>query len=446
MKKIILTDVQHKKYAVNKTMSGGFGHSSQYYSKTNFFIWLLKKIKKKGVRVPLIEFAYLTKYFKKKGYDVEIIYGEEIKKADIFIIYGSLVEFDNEIKYTKKIRKTYPDVRIGFIGTFPSINTELYLKYSDFVISGEIESFIVNNKEEIEKLSGNIKNDNLKDLDIVDSPDWSEYELNSFAHKPFFGNRKFIPMYISKGCPMTCSYYCAYPIISGKIIRKRNIDKVINEIKKFISDYDIKAILFRDPIFTINRENTVEFCNKLISESIKIKWACETHPEYLDEELLELMYKSGNVAITIGVESRNEEVIKTSKRFDVSEKKLTKIVNYAENIGIKIMAGYIIGSENDTEKSILETIDYSIGLNTSFAQFSVSTPYPGTQFYKDIYSRIVEKDWTKFGTSFLVYTHKHLTNKKIEELKKKAYMKYYFRLEWMLKFIKGRIHGIFNGR
>ena len=39
---------------------------------------------------------------------------------------------------------------------------------------------------------------------------------------------------------------------------------------------------------------------------------------------------------------------------------------------------YILGFPTDTDETINKTINYSKKLNTTYAQFSVWTPYPGT--------------------------------------------------------------------
>ena len=54
--------------------------------------------------------------------------------ADVYIIYGSLIEFSAEIKAAKEIRRTKPNAVIGFIGTFPTMKSEYYITDADFII------------------------------------------------------------------------------------------------------------------------------------------------------------------------------------------------------------------------------------------------------------------------------------------------------------------------
>ena len=87
---------------------------------------------------------------------------------------------------------------------------------------------------------------------------------------------------------------------------------------------------------------------------------------------------------------------------------------------------FIIGNPEDTEDTIMQTIKYSKYLPSLYAQFSVFTPYPGTPIYKDYEDLIYEKKLENFDQYRLTFRHNHLSENKIEELKSKAYFKFYF--------------------
>ena len=62
---------------------------------------------------------------------------------------------------------------------------------------------------------------------------------------------------------------------------------------------------------------------------------------------------------------------------------------------------YIIGLPSDTEATYKKTVKYAQTINSSYAQFSVFTPYPGTPVfteYKDIFQ-------TRFpAANFTIYS------------------------------------------
>jgi radical SAM superfamily enzyme YgiQ (UPF0313 family) len=99
-----------------------------------------------------------------------------------------------------------------------------------------------------------------------------------------------------------------------------------------------------------------------------------------------------------------------------------------------MMAFYVLGLPGQTKDDILETIDYSKHLNTSLAQFTLATPFPGTKFIEEIKSSINDN-----GT-FENYSHfqplinsEHYTPDELLKLKEKAFKEYYMRKEWIRK-------------
>lgn len=443
--KIVLFDVQSRSTAINKTMAGGYGTSSKFcepkniLTPKNILIHLIGKAKKKGVVIPLLTFGYLYRIFNDNGHDVSVVHGKKIYKADIYIIYGSLVEYNSEIETAILIKKSYPKAIIGFIGLFPTVRSDLFIKYADFVIQGESEYFFLKNNIS-DKLNGILGPEYLDDINILPFPEWKWLnDENKFRHYPFFGNDCVYPAQFSRGCSFPCSYYCAYPILSGKKRIERTVDNMVQELLYLKEKYDAKNVLFRDPNFSIHREITIMLCRKIIEANLGIRWAVEAHPQQLDVELLNIMKKAGAVAITIGIESRDTEVLKSSKRKNTEENHLQKVVRHAENIGISIMAGYIFGQLQDSKETIKATIQYAKKLNTSFAQFVISTPYPGTGFYTDIKNLLTTFEWEKYDTYTLVFDHPTLSFSDLENLKRDAFIAYYFRLKWMLKWMLKKI-------
>jgi len=434
--KICLFDVQTRPTAINKTMAGGYGTSSRYGDSPNILLKFLSLAKKKGVVVPLLAFGYLARIFRDQGHEVFLEHGQDVRPADLYLFYGSLVEYREEINKAKEVRKQYPEAKIGFIGLFPTVKPEIFMETADFVIKGEAEYFFLEERDLL-ALQGVYERAEIEDINALPFPDWSGVPPEKSRHAPFFGNKKMFPVIFGRGCSFSCAYYCAYPIIGGRKVRQRSIQNMIDELKYLKSTFGAQTVLFRDPNFSIVRKTATELCEALIDADLRMEWAVETHPDRLNRELLDLMKKAGCRAITIGVESRTKKVLKASKRQDVQEQHLREVVHYAEKLGISIMAGYIFGQMEDTCETLDATIEYAKELGTSYAQFVIATPYPGTSFFKEVETRLTSKDWTQYDTYTLVFRHPHLSAETLEEYKKKAFIKFYFRPKWIFsKFLK----------
>ena len=124
------------------------------------------------------------------------------------------------------------------------------------------------------------------------------------------------------------------------------------------------------------------------------------------------MKKAGLQAINIGVEAFDLNLLKQMNRKPPSHEQQERLVNYAEKKGVKIMSFYVLGIPGQTKEDVDKSLEYSRYLNSSFAQFTIAQPYPGTKFHEDVKNDVLQ-------------------------IKEQAYKDYYLRLNWILKRGKG---------
>ena len=249
----------------------------------------------------------------------------------------------------------------------------------------------------------------------------------------FLGKGPAINIYASKGCPYQCFFYCVYPLQQGRKLRTKSPDKVINEMLYFYNKLNVKNFIFRDPVFSLNRNHTVELCDKLISLDLKFNICIETHLKNIDDELALKLYQAGVKLIYVGIETSDEEVKKNAHRSSENNNLQLQKISYLQKIGIDIKAMYIIGLPSDNEQTFLLTLDFSKKISSTYAQFSVFTPYPGTPVFENYKSRITTKRYEDFNQWQLVFDNENFSKKKIRELLDFSYRKYYFNIYWIFK-------------
>jgi radical SAM superfamily enzyme YgiQ (UPF0313 family) len=138
--------------------------------------------------------------------------------------------------------------------------------------------------------------------------------------------------------------------------------------------------------------------------------------------------------IYVGIESSNEDVRKDSKRTSESNDEQIKKVYLLEKLGIKVKAMYIIGLPTDTEESFLNTLNYARKINSTYAQFSVFTPYPGTPAFLEYKNIIKFKKYEDFTQWNLVFKHKNFNEEQIRKLLSHSYRSYYLNVKWILNY------------
>lgn len=437
MARVLIIDVKNnRRGVVNKSVNAGLG--TRTVIGTSWRAKLLEFAKKRGVVIPMIEYAYVASLLRSKGhqmwykaFSMEDIGGIstflETKQIDLVIFYPALVSHTDDFQVAKQIRQLKPALKLGAFGPFASNFGDICLEFFDWVISGEVESVLL--KKDLSELQGVVKAEGvIENLDSIPFPDWSIFEGQAFSYKPMLSEEPFFTMLGSRGCPMSCGHYCPYPASQGAKWRFRSTDSLVEEIKYLQAHYNAKGVLFRDAYFSMNKKRTREFAEKLLQANVKIKWACETRIESLSSDLIDLLYKSGLRSINIGVESEDKTILTHAGRATITRSKEELLVDYCYKKGIKINAFYILGLMEDTLESVRKTIRYAKSLNTFTAQFTINTPLPGTPWYKEMQDKILTSNLEELDNNTLVFQHPNLSREKLAYLKEEAFLKYYFSL------------------
>ena len=120
---------------------------------------------------------------------------------------------------------------------------------------------------------------------------------------------------------------------------------------------------------------------------------------------------SGLTSITVGIETPADETLKRYHRAPIRDDRQREFIALCRALGIRTVAGFMIGFPEDTEESILSVLRYAKAVNPTFANFNVVTPYPGTEFFEEIKSQIATFDTSKYTVYTPVLKYKHLTQR-----------------------------------
>jgi anaerobic magnesium-protoporphyrin IX monomethyl ester cyclase len=221
---------------------------------------------------------------------------------------------------------------------------------------------------------------------------------------------------------------------------------VADEMAYLERTFGARSVLFRDPVFSLDKKRAAELAEAVSARRLGIEWACETHLARLDEELVDLMAAAGCRGINVGIESVDPNVLKSVKRYSDDFSHQEAIIRYCETKGIRIGAFYIFGNPEDTKETIRATIAYAQALETSYAQFTLNTPYVGTAYYEVMRPKLIETQWERYDIYTPTFEHAHLTKEELLELKEEAYRRYYFRPSWISRHLMHAARSLMNGR
>ncbi len=262
----------------------------------------------------------------------------------------------------------------------------------------------------------------IKSLDDLPFPAWDLYNLELYNNE--------LSVDILRSCPFTCSY-CFRAM--GKTVRHKSVKRVIEEIKFNINNYGVTTFsFFSGGTFPLNKKYSLELLNEIIENNLKIRWYASTRFQVLDEELLTAMKKSGCIFIGLGVESGDDNLLKSSGK-EVSVSKIKNILITCHKLKIPTDVYFIIGFPDETKTTLNNTLKFvkEIRKYTTLANFAILTPFPGTKIFELALSgegniSLKTKDWSKYGKQAgLALHHNTLTEKELKYYQFKLYFTYY---------------------
>ncbi|MFC2153925.1 B12-binding domain-containing radical SAM protein [Candidatus Altiarchaeota archaeon] len=242
---------------------------------------------------------------------------------------------------------------------------------------------------------------------------------DSFAGMP----KPNVQLWASRGCPYGC-IFCLWPKVmyGGGSYRVRSPGDVVAELRSAIDEYKFKAFYFDDDTFDIGKERVMELSRLIKEAGLNLPWAAMARADTADEETLSAMSDAGLYAIKYGVESGVQSILDASGK-DLNLSKVKESVNITKNLGVKTHLTFTFGLPGETKESIKKTIDFVLKVDPDSAQFSLVTPFPGTDYFKQLEkeSRLSFTGWGEFdGRCRIVFEPENLSKKELEQALKDA--------------------------
>tara|TARA_X000000950_G_C13882628_1_gene647493 strand:+ start:179 stop:1921 length:1743 start_codon:yes stop_codon:yes gene_type:complete len=377
-------------------------------------------LKKKDFKVQIID-AVGNEPDSRVGYYKGYLVGESLDKivnkitsATNFI--GITVVFTHEwplvVKLIDLIKNKFPNKKIIIGGEHVSAMPEFCLATSkaDYIVMGEGEETIVElisdnliEENKLKKIRGlgyrleneifiNPRRQRRTDLDEIAIPDWQSFEVKKYHQNRFVGGMYSesitVPILATRGCPYQCTY-CSAPNMWLPRWIPRDPIKVVDEIEYYKKIFNAKNFPFQDLTAIIKKEWIKAFCEEIIKRNLNITWQLPTgtRSEAIDDEISNLLKKSGMTSMAYAPESGSEETRKFIKK-KMKTENLFKSINSAAKAGLNIAVFIVIGFPHDNKKNLRENINFIKRL-ASQGVTDMSVGYymalPGTQLFNSLF-------------------------------------------------------------
>lgn len=423
------------------------------------------KYKFMGVIAPPLGIAYMAGVLQENNIDVEILdaSAEDMdfkdvekellkRKPDLVALTALTPTIGRALETAQVVKETLPDsivVMGGYHPTFNFIET-LEDENVDIVIRGEGEYIMLNlvqaleNQSSLHDVKGIVFEDKnskeivvnpeaplIQDLDELPFPALNLLPMKKYRLLDM--DTHMTTMITTRGCPMQCSF-CSSAAMHGKKIRERSVENIVDEIEYLKTNYDIDTIAFMDDTFTLKKRKVMAICDEILKRNIEIMWGCTSRVDTLDEKLLKKMKESGCITIFIGVESADQQQLDNMCK-NTTIAKIENAFKIAHKLKIRTIASVALGMPGDTKEIMNKTVKFVHKLKPNYAIYSLSTPYPGTRFYKEAFEKnlIKIKDWSKYTLITPILETIDCSLNDMRKIQAKAFMKFYLRPHYIIR-------------
>jgi radical SAM superfamily enzyme YgiQ (UPF0313 family) len=260
-----------------------------------------------------------------------------------------------------------------------------------------------------------------REQDILDGGLNSNEKLTVVPDRSFInGNEYSSPnsMLTSFGCLYMCDFCTAWIMNGGEMCFKSK-ETVEREVKGFVPG---KLVFMPDDNMSFIRHYVFD-----ILRDHKFKFVGEADIDFLKTKNYQLAVKSGLVALALGFESLDDNVLYSINKRNrkQSTNGYKEIIRKCKDDGLIVYGFFLIDPDNQTLDDVKKTVDWAIEHDLDFVQFPILTPYPGTVLRKNVADRLVSNDWDKYNTVNALYRGKMMGPDETEEACEYAHKTFY---------------------
>ncbi len=239
----------------------------------------------------------------------------------------------------------------------------------------------------------------------------------------------------ARGCPSSC-VFCLTPGISGKCVRFRSPENVLEEMTECYERHGIRNFFFKADTFTINPEWVQKMCRLIIASPLhgKIHFTANSRVRPLSRETLELMKQAGCFLVAFGFESGSDEILKLIKKGTTVAENL-QAAKWCHELKLPFWGFFVIGFPWETREHILETKRLIMKADPDFIEVTIALPFYGTPLYDTCKENNLLAE-SVLGSDFFHSSMSgtmHLTLDELMKLRRNILLSFYLRPRYILK-------------
>ncbi|HNZ65194.1 MAG TPA: radical SAM protein [Smithella sp.] len=202
----------------------------------------------------------------------------------------------------------------------------------------------------------------------------------------------------SRGCPFNCEF-CDIVQMFGHVPRTKSSVQFMREVE------DLHATGYRGRLFIVD-DNFIAN-RKAVKEMLKMLavWQEEHGYPYMlfteasidlakDDELLDLMTRSGFTSVFVGIESPDSATLRAANKNQNATCDMNRAIEKIQRSGIEVMGGFILGFDTDKEDAFDNQLAFIRQNGIAQSMVGLLAAMPNTDLFKRLEreGRIISQD------------------------------------------------------
>lgn len=197
----------------------------------------------------------------------------------------------------------------------------------------------------------------------------------------------------SRGCPFRCNFCSVHEFYRGAT-NQMPAQRVLSEIATVATDH----ITFVDDNFLVNHERENTIADMIKAEGVRKRYSmeCRTDSIVRHPELVTKWVDVGLYAVLLGLEGGSDKMLKSVKKSSSIDTN-NRAIKILQDHGVIIWGAFLVDPDW-TADDFQGLRDYVREKKITHTQFTILTPLPGTQLYRDRYHELLTHDYSCFDT------------------------------------------------
>lgn len=225
--------------------------------------------------------------------------------------------------------------------------------------------------------------------DLNSYPLPARHLIKDYASEYYINFRKPLAlMETARGCPYRCNF-CSVWKFHQKTFREKSPERVVEELAAI----EAPNIFITDDIFWLNVHRGREIARLIKKAGIRKYFTVQTRTDIIcrHPDLIEMWKDCGDLAIFMGLEKVDDEGLKSVNKNNKAVNN-ERAIQILKDLNVGFTCNFIVDPAWD-KQDFVQLKRWIEEHGTYNSGFSVLTPLPGTDLWRDVHQGVTTKNW-----------------------------------------------------